>query len=198
MIFEETNLAGVFRILPETHEDERGGFLRTYCRDEFSARGLNPTVAQCSLCYTHEQGTIRGMHYQIPPAAEAKLVRCIAGSIYDVVIDLRPTSPTYLSHYSTILSTTERVALYVPGMCAHGYQALTDGAEVLYQMSEVYKPEFARGVRYDDPTFAIDWPFVVTHVSVKDRSWPSIEPAIVSSPFAARVAHRRHFMQEVS
>lgn len=181
MIFEVTTIAGAFRIAPEAHEDKRGGLLRTFCRDEFEQRGLNPNVAQCSLSFTNKQGTVRGMHYQIAPALEAKLVRCVAGGIYDVIVDLRPTSPTYLSHYHTILSAAERAALYVPEMCAHGYQALTDGAEVLYQMSEVYRPEFARGVRFDDPAFRIDWPFVVTEISEKDRNWPLMKPQAISA-----------------
>lgn len=181
MIFEATSITGAFRIVPEAQEDKRGGLVRTFCREEFEKHGLNPNVAQCSLCFTHKQGTVRGMHYQIAPALEAKLVRCVGGSIYDVIVDVRPASPTYLSHYHTILSAAERVALYVPEMCAHGYQALTDGAEVLYQMSEMYMPEFARGVRFDDPALGIDWPFVVTEISRKDTNWPLIEPQFVSA-----------------
>lgn len=174
MIFQETTLPGTFQILPEPQEDQRGFFLRTFCREEFAAHGLEPVVAQCSLCFTHKMGTVRGMHYQIAPALEAKLVRCVAGIVYDVIIDLRLTSPTYLSHFHTILSASDRVALYVPEMCAHGYQTMSNGAEVLYQMNQSYAPECARGVRFDDPAFGIEWPLEVSDISEKDRNWPLV------------------------
>jgi dTDP-4-dehydrorhamnose 3,5-epimerase len=136
-------------------------------------------VAQCNLSYNHKAGTMRGMHYQTPPAAEAKLVRCTRGRIYDAIIDLRTDSETYLQHFGIELSEDNRTALYVPELFAHGYQALTDGAEVFYQVSEFYTPGQERGLRYDDPAFGIRWPMPVTVISEKDRSWPSFAPEAV-------------------
>jgi dTDP-4-dehydrorhamnose 3,5-epimerase len=152
--------------------DPRGFFARTFCAQEFEAHGLKPTVAQCNLSYNYKKGTLRGMHYQLPPAAETKLIRCISGAIYDVIIDMRPESPTYLQHIGVELSAENRRALYVPEMFAHGYQALTDGAEVVYQVGEFYTPGYERGLRYDDPFFNIQWPTEVTVISDKDKNWP--------------------------
>ncbi|MFN5873611.1 MAG: dTDP-4-dehydrorhamnose 3,5-epimerase family protein, partial [Aphanizomenon sp.] len=136
MIFTSTKLAGAFIIDLEEKPDSRGFFARTFCADEFLAHGLKPTVAQCNLSFNHKKGTLRGMHYQTLPAAETKLIRCTQGAIYDVIVDMRPESPTYLSHIGVELSAENRRALYVPEMFAHGYQALTDGAEVVYQVGE--------------------------------------------------------------
>jgi dTDP-4-dehydrorhamnose 3,5-epimerase len=179
MIFTETKLKGAFVLDLELRSDDRGGFARTYCAKEFEAHGLKPSVAQCNLSFNYKAGTLRGMHYQIPPAAETKLVRCTKGAIYDVIIDLRPDSPTYLQHFGVELTADNRRALYVPEMFAHGYQALTDGAEVIYQVGEFYTPGYERGIRYDDPTFAIEWPIPVTVMSEKDQSWAPFEAVTV-------------------
>ena len=182
MRFVETELPGAYLIEPELLGDERGFFARTFCAREFTEHGLKPAVAQANLSFNRRQGTLRGMHYQLPPAAEAKLVRCTRGAIYDVIADLRPGSPTYLSHVGVELSEDNRIALYVPELFAHGYQALTDDAEVVYQVSEFYAPGHERGLRYDDPALRIEWPLPVSVVSEKDRSWPRFEPAAPVRP----------------
>jgi dTDP-4-dehydrorhamnose 3,5-epimerase len=172
MIFTKTELQDAYIIDLDRKSDPRGFFARTFCAQEFEAHGLKPTVAQCNLSYNYKKGTLRGMHYQLPPAAETKLIRCISGAIYDVIIDMRPESPTYLQHIGVELSAENRRALYVPEMFAHGYQALTDGAEVVYQVGEFYTPGYERGLRYDDPFFNIQWPTEVTVISDKDKNWP--------------------------
>lgn len=172
MIFTETDLPGAFMIDLEEKPDERGFFARTFCREEFAAHGLEPDVAQCNVSTNHRAGTLRGMHYQVEPAAETKLIRCTQGAIYDVIIDMRPASPTYLSHVGVELTAANHRALYVPGLFAHGYQTLTDGAEVSYQVGERYTPGHERGLRHDDPAFGIDWPLPVSVISEKDASWP--------------------------
>ncbi|MCU0526158.1 MAG: dTDP-4-dehydrorhamnose 3,5-epimerase [Elainella sp. Prado103] len=181
MIFTETKLKGAFILDLELRADNRGAFARTFCMKEFEAHGLKPTVAQCNLSYNYKAGTLRGMHYQVPPAAETKLVRCTKGAIYDVIIDLRPDSPTYLQHIGVELTAENHRALYVPEMFAHGYQALTDGAEVAYQVGEFYTPGYERGIRYDDPTFKIEWPMPITVISDKDASWPAFEAVTVTA-----------------
>jgi dTDP-4-dehydrorhamnose 3,5-epimerase len=158
VIFRETPLAGVFMIEPELLSDARGFFARTWCRREFEAHGLNPRLAQCNVSLNRRKGTLRGMHYQVAPFEEAKLVRCTRGALYDVALDLRPTSPTYRRHFAAELSADNRTMLYIPEGCAHGFQTLVDDTEVFYQMSEFYTPEAARGVRWNDPAFAIPWP----------------------------------------
>jgi dTDP-4-dehydrorhamnose 3,5-epimerase len=175
MIFTETELPGAFVIDLDARRDERGFFARTFCQQEFEAHGLEPVVAQCNLSYNHAAGTLRGMHLQVEPAPEAKLVRCTAGAIYDVIVDLRPGSPTRLRHVGVELTARNRRALYVPGMFAHGYLTLTDDAEVTYQVSEFYTPGAERGLRHDDPALGIAWPVPVTVISEKDASWPLIE-----------------------
>ncbi len=172
MQFTETKLKGAFIIELETRPDHRGFFARTFCAQEFAAHGLKPTVAQCNLSFNYRKGTLRGMHYQVAPATETKLIRCTQGAIYDVIIDMRPDSPTYLSHIGVELTAENRRALYVPEMFAHGYQALTDGAEVVYQVGEFYTPGYERGLRYNDPAFHIDWPLAVSEISEKDATWP--------------------------
>lgn len=171
MKFIETKLKGAFVLELEQRQDQRGFFARTFCAQEFTDHGLKPTVAQCNLSYNYKQGTLRGMHYQVAPATETKLVRCTSGAIYDVIIDMRPESPTYMLHIGVELSAENRRALYVPDMFAHGYQALTDGAEVVYQVGEFYTPGYERGLRYDDPTFGIEWPLAVSEISDKDAAW---------------------------
>jgi dTDP-4-dehydrorhamnose 3,5-epimerase len=181
MIFHETSLQGVFLIDLEPHADERGFLARTFCAEEFTRRGLNPGVKQASLSSTHRRGTLRGMHYQDAPATEDKLVRCIRGSIHDVVVDLRPSSPTFLSHYAVELSAEHRQSLYIPAMCAHGCQTLIDGTEVLYLMSGFHSPQHERGLRYDDPALGIAWPIPVTVISPKDAAWPLLDAKHPSS-----------------
>lgn len=177
MRFLPTALAGAYLVEPEPISDERGFFARTFCAREFEDRGLDPVVAQCNVACNLRQGTIRGMHFQAPPAAETKLVRCTGGAIHDVIVDLRPDSATYLQHFGIELSARNRRALYVPPMFAHGYQTLTDDAEVIYQVSEFYAPGCERGLRFDDPAIAIEWPLPVSLVSKKDKSWPLLEEA---------------------
>jgi dTDP-4-dehydrorhamnose 3,5-epimerase len=181
MRFSETPLEGAFAIDLEKREDERGFFARTFCMRELEEHGLQSFTAQCNVSFNHRAGTLRGMHYQLPPAAEAKLVRCIRGAIYDVIIDLRRDSPTYLQHFGVRLDDENSSALYVPPLFAHGYQALTDRAEVSYQVSEFYTPGRERGIRYDDPAFGIGWPMDVTVISEKDASWEPFEATAVCS-----------------
>ncbi|MBE9156217.1 dTDP-4-dehydrorhamnose 3,5-epimerase [Nodosilinea sp. LEGE 06152] len=175
MIFEATNLKDAFVIDLEIRSDDRGGFARTFCAKEFEEHGLKPMVAQCNMSFNYKKGTLRGMHYQLAPAAETKLVRCTRGAIYDVIIDIRPDSPTYMQHFGVELTADNRKALYVPELFAHGYQALTDDAEVIYQVGEFYSPGFEQGIRYDDLTFGIEWPIPVTVISEKDSKWPAFK-----------------------
>ena len=171
MIFSETPLKGAFVIDIEPHADDRGFFSRTYCTEEFKRHGLSPVGAQCSLSFNAKEGTLRGMHFQASPMREAKLVRCTSGAIHDVIIDLRADSPTYKKHFAVQLYAANRRSLYVPESFAHGFQTLADESEVLYQMSTVYTPGYARGVPYDDPAFAIRWPIPVTEISEQDTQW---------------------------
>ena len=175
MIFHELEISGAFLIEPEKKADSRGFFARTYCRDELEARGLDPTVVQCNISVNTWRGTVRGMHWQAAPYEEIKLVRCTNGAIHDVLLDLRPDSPTFKQHLSAELTRENRHALYVPAGVAHGFQALEDESEVFYQMSELYHPDAARGVRWDDPAFSIRWPLPVTQISERDRSFPDFE-----------------------
>lgn len=172
MIFTETGLAGAVLITLELKEDDRGFFARSFCRTEFQAAGLEPLVEQCNLSFNHRAGTLRGMHYQVAPATEAKLLRCTSGAIVDQIVDVREGSPTYLQSFSVELTAANRTALYVPPMFAHGYQALTDGAEVSYQVSQAYTPGTERGLRYDDPALGLSWPLPVSVISDKDATWP--------------------------
>ena len=175
MKFETTPIAGVAIIDLELREDDRGFFARSFCQDEFAEHGLLPDVLQCNISYNYEAGTLRGMHYQLPPATEAKLVRCIAGAIVDQIVDLRPDSPTYLQHVSVELSAKNRRALYVPPMFGHGYQTLVPDTEVMYQVSERYTPGQERGLRFDDPALGLSWPLPVSKISDKDADWPLLE-----------------------
>jgi dTDP-4-dehydrorhamnose 3,5-epimerase len=172
MIFTETALKGAFVIDVEPVNDERGKFARTWCQREFEAQGLKVTWVQNNISLNHKKGTLRGMHYQVPPHEEIKLVRCTAGSIYDVIIDLRPDSPTFGQHVGVILSAENRRALYIPQNFAHGFQTLSDHTEVFYHMSAFYEASAARGFRWDDPTFKIKWPEPLTVIADKDRAWP--------------------------
>ncbi|MBN4000536.1 dTDP-4-dehydrorhamnose 3,5-epimerase [Nostoc sp. LPT] len=182
MIFTETKIKEAFIVDLELHQDIRGFFARSFCTQEFQDRGLKSTIAQCNLSFNYKKGTLRGMHYQMPPSQETKLVRCIRGAIYDVIIDLRPESPSYLSHIGIELTAENRLALYIPDRCAHGFQTLSDETEVMYQMGDLYAPEYAGGYRYDDPAFGIEWPLPVTEISEKDRAWSLFESKKIVTP----------------
>jgi dTDP-4-dehydrorhamnose 3,5-epimerase len=170
--FTATKFPDAFVIEPEPNEDLRGFFARTFCAREFSQRGLASEFVQCSVSLSRARGTIRGLHFQGPRALEAKLVRCTAGALRDVIVDVRPGSSTYLQHFEVELTSRNRRALYVPPMFAHGFQTLEDNTEVFYQMSEFYSPDAAGGVRYNDPGLNIKWPLPVSTLSDKDANWP--------------------------
>ncbi|NIQ02611.1 MAG: dTDP-4-dehydrorhamnose 3,5-epimerase [Nitrospinaceae bacterium] len=177
MIFHSTTLQGVYLIEPERIDDHRGFFARTWCAEEFEAHGLSTQTAQCSISYNKNRGTLRGMHFQIDPKAEIKVVRCTAGAIYDVLLDLRMESPSHLKWEAFELSSENRKLLYVPEGIAHGFQTLEDHTEVFYQISEFYSPEHSRGVLWNDEAFGIEWPIADPIVSDKDRSYPSYHSA---------------------
>ncbi len=179
MIFTKTDLQGAFIIDIEPREDKRGFFARTFCAQEFIKHGLEVTNVQCSVAFNHKQGIIRGMHYQDRPLTEAKLVRCTTGAIYDVIVDMRPDSPTYLAHVGVELSAENRRSLYVPEMFAHGYQTLTDDTEVLYQMNKLYAPGYECGLRYDDPILGIKWQLPISEIADKDLNWSLLESRLV-------------------
>ena len=173
MIFTETKLKGAFIIEPEKFEDQRGFFARVWCQKEFEAHGLSPSVAQIKNSFNKKRGAIRGLHYQTEPYEEAKLIRCTKGAIYDVIIDLRPDSTTYLEWIGVELTADNRKMLYVPENFAHGYQSLTDNTEIFYPVSQFYSPESAQGVRWNDPTIGIEWPETDNLViSELDKNWP--------------------------
>jgi dTDP-4-dehydrorhamnose 3,5-epimerase len=172
MIFRGTSLPGAWVLEPERLEDERGFFARTYCRREFEAHGLDPTIAQCNVSYNHRKGTLRGLHFQAAPHEEVKLVRVTWGAVWDVIVDLRPGSSTFKHHFAVVLSAEEGNALYIPKGMAHGFLTLEDATEVFYQISEFYAPEDARGYRWDDPAFAIPWPEPPAVISERDRKLP--------------------------
>lgn len=176
MKFTETKLKGAFIIELEQREDERGFFARTFCQREYESHGLNPHVAQCSMSFNRKKGTLRGIHYQAPPHAEAKTVCCVRGAIYDVMVDLRRESPTFKQWVGVELSAAGREMVYVPEGFGHGFQTLEDGCEVLYQMSEFYDAESARGVRWNDPAFGIVWPIVEgVVISERDAHYPDYQ-----------------------
>ena len=173
MIFHATELPGAFVVEPEPIGDERGFFARVFDADEFAARGLDAALAQSSLSYNERAGTLRGMHFQSAPHAETKLVRVTRGALYDVIVDLRPDSPTFKRWTAVELSAENRLALYIPEGLAHGFQTLQDGTEVIYAISRPYEPSAADGVRWDDPAFRIEWPPAEHRImSEKDRAWP--------------------------
>ena len=172
MIIEETALRGAYLISLVPIADERGFFARSWCREEFRARGLNPDLVQCNISFNRRKGTLRGMHYQAEPNAEVKLVRCTRGACYDVIIDLRRNSPTFRHWLAVELTSENRRMLYIPEGFAHGFQTLVDETEVQYQMSTFFVPDAARGVRWDDPAFGIEWPEADRIMSAKDRNYP--------------------------
>lgn len=171
MIFTELAVAGAFLVEPQRLEDARGFFARSWCRDEFAARGLEPELAQCSISFNPRRGTLRGLHWQAAPCEEAKLVRCTRGAIVDVVLDLRAASPTFLRHAAVTLTAESRAAVYVPKGVAHGFQTLEAASEVFYQISQPYVPPLARGVRWNDPQFGIAWPIDDPILSERDGAY---------------------------
>jgi dTDP-4-dehydrorhamnose 3,5-epimerase len=172
MQFTETQLKGAFLVEAEKISDQRGFFSRIFCAQEFEKQGLKPPLAQINLSFNLNKGTLRGLHYKIAPVTEVKLIRCTKGAIYDVIVDMRPESPTYLAHIGVELTDQNYRALYIPEMFANGYQALIDGSEAIYQVSEFYTPDYEKGIRYDDPMLNINWPLSVSEISAKDASWP--------------------------
>ncbi len=177
MIFRETPIAGAFLVQTERVEDERGSFTRTYCRRELEEQGLDPAVAQCNLSTNRKRGTVRGLHFQVAPHAEAKLLRVLRGAIFDAFVDLRPGSPSYLRSFAVELTAESGLELFLPKGLAHGFQTLTDDTEIFYQLSDFYTPAAARGYRWDDPAFGIAWPLPVSVISDRDRELPFFSPA---------------------
>jgi dTDP-4-dehydrorhamnose 3,5-epimerase len=175
MEFCPTKLAGVFEVRIERKVDERGFFARTWCEEEFADRGLSSRIVQCSVSFNHRRGTLRGMHYQAEPHGECKLVRCTRGAIHDVVLDLRSNSPTFKQWAAVLLTADRRNMVYVPKGCAHGFLTLEADTEVFYQMSEFYDLESARGIRWNDPEFQIEWPDKVEVISERDRTYPDFK-----------------------
>jgi len=173
MIFSETKLNGAYVIEPEKYEDERGYFARVFCENEFKSHGIKLNMVQSNIGFSSKKGTIRGLHYQVYPHAEVKLIRCLSGSIFDVIIDLRPESPTYRQWFGIELNSKNNQMLLVPEYFAHGYQSLVDNTEVFYQVSQFYMADAERGIRWDDPAFNIQWPEMIHPIiSEKDKSWP--------------------------
>ena len=172
MIFTRTGIEGVAIIDLEMKRDDRGYFARTFCREEFIANGLQPLIEQCNVSFNHKKGTLRGMHMQIAPHPEAKYVRCTRGAVCDIIVDMRPGSPTRLQHVAVELSADNRRGLYIPPYFAHGYQTLTDDAEIAYQVSGSYAPLAERGLRYNDPALNLPWPLPVLVINDKDLNWP--------------------------
>jgi dTDP-4-dehydrorhamnose 3,5-epimerase len=175
MIFTETALAGAYIIDLERREDERGYFARAFCQNEFAEHGLKPVIAQANVAFNKVAGTLRGMHFQFPPAPETKVVRCTRGAILDIIVDLRPESPTYLQHVSVQLDADTGRALYVPERFAHGYQTLVDATETSYFVGEFYTPDAEGGLAADDPLLGLDWPLPVAAISPKDASWDGLD-----------------------
>jgi dTDP-4-dehydrorhamnose 3,5-epimerase len=175
--FLTTALPDTWLLEPERHADVRGYFARTWCAQELAGRGLVPGLAQCSVSFNHRRGTLRGMHYQAPPFAEVKLVRCVRGALLDVALDLRPDSPSFGRHVAVELSAENGRALYIPRGFAHGFYTLADASEVEYLISAEYRPEAARGVRFDDPRFGLPWPGRVEVIAPRDRDYPDSTPA---------------------
>jgi len=175
MVFTETKLSGAFIVDIERRGDDRGFFARTFCQREFEQHGLKPLIAQANVSFNGRRGTLRGMHFQFPPAAETKYIRCTRGAIVDVIVDLRPESPTYLQHIVVELTADNRRGLYVPERFAHGYQVLEDNTETTYQIGEFYAPETEGGLLYSDPRLGLSWPLPVATMSEKDRNRPLLD-----------------------
>lgn len=180
MRFQETGLAGAYLIELEALSDARGFFARTWCTQEFQSHGLPPQMAQASLSFNKKKGTLRGLHFRAPPVQEGKLVRCTAGAIFDVIVDVRPASKTFRQHFSVVLSADNHRSLYVAPGFAHGFQTLADNTEVAYMMTEILRPEYGRGVRWNDPAFGIAWPDDVRTINERDSSYPDFGPPLVT------------------
>ena len=178
MIFRETAILGVLEIELERRGDERGFFARLYCEKEFAEAGLKHPLVQINNSLSREAGTLRGMHYQLPPQADERLVRCVNGAVHDVVLDIRPDSPTYLKSVSAVLSAENRKMIFVPVGCAHGFLTLEPDTEIFYFVTDFYSPEHERGIRYNDPALAIDWPMDPVVISEKDRNHPDFDPEV--------------------
>jgi dTDP-4-dehydrorhamnose 3,5-epimerase len=178
VIFRETEVPGAFLIEPARVQDERGFFARLFTPEEFAARGLDARVAQVALSHNRQRGTLRGLHYQAAPHAQAKLVRCTRGAVWDVIVDLRPASPAYRRWLAVELTAHDRLQLFVPAGCAHGFVTLEDDSELLYQLSAAWQPAAERGVRWDDPALAIAWPLRPAVISPRDAALPGVEAAI--------------------
>ena len=176
MRFTATHLPGAYIVDLDRHQDERGFFARAFCRREFAEAGLEIEVAQCSLSHTRHRGTLRGLHFQAAPYAEDKLIRCVRGRIFDVIVDLRRDSSSFLNHVAIELTEMNGRALYVPRGLAHGFQTLEDNSTVFYQMSQFYEPGAGRGVRWNDPTFRIQWPIATPQLNERDASYPDFDP----------------------
>jgi dTDP-4-dehydrorhamnose 3,5-epimerase len=175
VIFIETKLKGAFIIDLERREDQRGFFARAFCQIEFQSRGLKPTIAQANIASTRKKGTLRGLHFQYPPAAESKLVRCTRGAVLDIIVDLRPESATYLQHVSVELNEDNQRALYVPERFAHSYLTLRDDTDTSYHVGEFYTPEAEGGLLYNDPRLGLEWPISITNISEKDQNFPLLD-----------------------
>ena len=184
MIFAATQLGDACLIDIEPREDERGFFARTWCRHELAAQGLDSEIAQESLSYNRHRGTLRGLHFQRAPQEETKIVRCTRGAVFDVIVDLRARSPTYLRWQGFELTAENRRAIYIPKGFAHGFQSLTDDVEVMYRISAFYAPEAAAGYRYDDAALGIAWPLPVTVIGARDLEWPALDRAVEIPPAA--------------
>jgi dTDP-4-dehydrorhamnose 3,5-epimerase len=185
MRFEPLQIGGAWLIRPEPATDERGFFARTFCTQEFQAHGLTPRIVQASISHNLRRGTVRGMHLQRSPSQEAKTVRCERGAILDVLLDLRPGSPTYLQHQSVELNADNRLALHIPPGIAHGFQTLADDSQVMYMMSDFHAPELAEGVRWNDPAFGIDWPMPASTISPRDAGYPDFDRIAFESRLTA-------------
>lgn len=183
MNFTPTELDGAYLILLDPMADARGFFARLWCRQEFQRQGIEMAVAQASLSHNAVAGTLRGLHFQWPPSREAKLVRCTRGSVYDVIVDLRPDSATFTRHAAFELDSRSHDALYVPSGFAHGFQTLGDDCDLVYMMSDCYRPELSGGVRFDDPEFGISWPLPVSCIDDRDRDYPSFDRRAYSSRY---------------
>lgn len=178
MRFIEMALPGAYVVELEERTDDRGFFARTFCVREFEAHGLTTRISQCNMSYNRRRGTLRGLHYQAEPAGEAKLIRCIAGAVYQVLVDMRPHSRTYLQHVGIELSAANRLAVYLPELVAAGIQVLEDDTSLMYQVSEFHTPEAERGIRFDDPAIGISWPLPIEEISAKDAAWPHLERGV--------------------
>ena len=189
MIFEPTPIPGAFVVELQRREDERGFFARVWCREEFAALGIDVQMVQSSLSHNRRAGTLRGLHFARAPAREGKLVRCQRGRLFDVIVDLRPQSPAFLQHFSIELDERQGNGLYIPPGVAHGFQTLVDDCDVLYMMTEAYRPELADGLRYDDGALGIRWPMPVAMLADRDRSYPDFDRAVHAARCESAEAH---------